>query len=879
MQDFNIYFPKDNLNPQGWITDFITPYIKRTNFNRSIEANIFYDKEFSSDSSKHLKKQFNNDADYQDFLARRFGKVDESKFIFLNANFLDYVETNIKYRNSKLAPSEINKYMKFMSSAKPHQLAFLQNYMRLSYGFKTKSGEKEYTFIDFPFSQKFDEDFILNNNNMNGGVKYVRSEGCGIKRIDVKNDFNFVTHVNSQIKIDFFLGNMKILTNEIDENGIPTNKEINKNKYPHGFNFLKLITSFDLSKEVLRLEYGVRVAPGFEEQVDNDLDLRRIIEEKERKILFLNMINYQFDFAQNGVITLSVNYLDLGTSAFLLPNDIINPKLDSEMFKEIGKYQELVKKSNDLKNRRKELEEEVKTYYKKILDESKETQPAPTNEIEKKKLEMESKYTVLSRELEKTQKELKEIFETLFLDKIKLQGQLFALNFNTKKTNDEYFMNMNTFLVKPRDGSFLKLFEINKKYSLKKYRDYLQRKNIILNVNDNIIENLFKQYLNVPDGEEKKETEKKFGNFMFFPLKALFSAAFSFLEDSEKDQIPHILFGNVYIPYGSRDVAINIGDLLVERDTFQSWFYENCISKDMKSYSFGAFVTDIINDLIPRITYRNQILNTKSSSVIKVKYLNFNPNFTDEQKRDLYQKDNIDNLLEFGRHLSAAPDSLHTNKIIYISEQNSISSNEQSPSMKNNPGNFIYDEAEDSKNGILHIKPGADSGLLKSVSFSAHDNSKIRSAYAIEALANSASRILLFYYSMNLSMIGNNVFEYDNFVCVPLNALGLESSDSDPGIAGYYKVLGTNDTIDNSLNYNTTADCVWVRSPKVNKYQNLFTIKIDEIEKIKDNLRLETNTFEKYISDRLSISPEAQPANGSGAKISAEQTGKTSTSN
>ena len=71
MGNFNIYFPRKNLNQQGWLSDFITPYIVRTG-KRSEEASIFYDSQFTQEAYELLKKQFkNNETEFKDFLERR----------------------------------------------------------------------------------------------------------------------------------------------------------------------------------------------------------------------------------------------------------------------------------------------------------------------------------------------------------------------------------------------------------------------------------------------------------------------------------------------------------------------------------------------------------------------------------------------------------------------------------------------------------------------------------------------------------------------------------------------------------------------------------------------------------------------------------------
>ena len=100
---------------------------------------------------------------------------------------------------------------------------------------------------------------------------------------------------------------------------------------------------------------------------------------------------------------------------------------------------------------------------------------------------------------------------------------------------------------------------------------------------------------------------RSYGNIMFFPLKALFFAAYSFLNDDEKTKIPHMLFSNVMMKVGTSECSINIGDLLVESTTFQKWYYNKFFQKDRIDYPFGSFISDIMEDLVPQATYKNKV--------------------------------------------------------------------------------------------------------------------------------------------------------------------------------------------------------------------------------------------------------------------------------
>ena len=52
----NVYFPLNNLNPQGWVSEFITPVISKTDTSRSDIANLFYDPVFTPKNIQNLLK-------------------------------------------------------------------------------------------------------------------------------------------------------------------------------------------------------------------------------------------------------------------------------------------------------------------------------------------------------------------------------------------------------------------------------------------------------------------------------------------------------------------------------------------------------------------------------------------------------------------------------------------------------------------------------------------------------------------------------------------------------------------------------------------------------------------------------------------------------
>lgn len=862
--NFYFFFPTTNLNPQGWITDFITPFIKRTNI-RSDEASIFYDKILTKDAAKRLQKNFNNESLYRDFLTRRNSIKDEN-ILSINGNFIDFIDTDITFKDSRLTKEENAKYIKFMSNIKPHQLAFLQPYMRLSYGYKKDKKDAKYTFVEFPFSQIFDEQFVLN-----GRQDFVRGEGCGIKNISVTNKFNYVTRVSGVITINFFFANMALLTREINASGYPTSRDQNiSDGLIYGFNFLKLLANVNPSEEIIRLEYGRRVSDGFVEFVDNlDYDLKSIIEKREKKVYYMIKQEHTFDFQQNGNISLGVKFIDFPMVSMLTKNVIFFPDPTEFMGNDL-----FLSRAKNLRLQKEELERTIQLKEEKIEEASKAGIASEISENLKTTIEKSKTLSEINRQLVTVETQLKDNSITLFIDKIKDQGQLFSVNFNSRKDKDVFNLNTKFFLVQPTNGNFLEIFEVNQQYDLNDYASAAAKNQKASETKlKQDYEKIFRQIFNLPADQTEEESKKRFGNFMFFPLKSLITAALSFLSEDERKKIPQILLGNVYIPIGEAICSINIGDLLVERDTFQKWYYKNCLNKDTATskYSFGAFLSDIMSSLIPEIIYRNKtdnyINNASPSEILNTSFYLNDDNISEDDKRLLYLDDNIGNLEKYGKRVTVSADFNHNIPLIYFSQKNSLSSMLPLPGAINRPGEFIFNEIDDIKRGVMHIKIGADGGMIKNVSFNAGDN-PIRSVYAYEAMANNAQKSgLIFYYSLNLTMFGNNLFPYNQLICVPFKTLGLVSRENDPGISGYYSVTSTTDSLDQSLNYTTNANCNWVYAPKNDKIPEPSKVRIPdplENKKIEDTIRPDTAriNFINYINKLKGDTPsnEAVPA-------------------
>jgi hypothetical protein len=807
----NVYFPINNLNPQGWISEFITAVINRSSIKRDPLANLFYDESLDSISETLSRKTILGTKGAKEYKSVR-ARNEDPKLIFINGKYLDIFEVDSSIRDSTASKEELRVYTEFLSRAKPYQLAFLQPYIKLSYGWRDNPKD-EFQFYDFPFTQAYNSEASLLSST-NGGLENIsRVDGTGIVSLDVENEYSIGVPIRSTVKIDFVFGSMKELTREREISGFYKNP-------PKDFSLMKILSYMDNSKEVIKLEYGRKVMPGFIEVagIENPKNLIDILNRKEKKTIFLSKSRNSFSFDDKGVIRIGVEYYNFSSTTINEPNCVTIPA-DNNMNQAYLKLPEekykLLKNFRNLENKSKSLEEKISGVASGLAEKiSKQDEDEINENINR-----------LTKELKETNKTLNTIKRSIksettsyLLDKIKSQGQLFSVSFHSKKEKEVFSISTKISLVSPETGTIIPVYKIPFSYDGGKLLEDARIKSRISE--DKSFESKLKRILsrvfNAPYDDTSSDESKTYGHLMFFPLKALIYAGFSNLSLKERETMPYMIFGNVLMRINDKTCSINIGDLLIETTTFQTWFYEKYFKTDMLDYNFGRFIQDILDDLVPEASFRNPVGFSDGSPFSLVSRVDgyIKGPVSIDLKRQLYLNKSDEELGMFTKYLERFPTSNGSNPILYYGQLTNPTSQISSPTFSNlGVEEFSYNEFKDAEKGIPHIKIGSDGGFYTELGFEAQDFSKVRSAYMLEALANKASRYFQFQYSLNLTTIGNNLFEASSVICVPSNPLGISSDTHDPGISGYYKVISTSDSISADLMYLTKARCNHVFDP------------------------------------------------------------------
>ena len=150
-------------------------------------------------------------------------------------------------------------------------------------------------------------------------------------------------------------------------------------------------------------------------------------------------------------------------------------------------------------------------------------------------------------------------------------------------------------LVKYNKENKQEFVPIGKPYTTIKNLDNFKNYDISV-LQDNTVnltkEALFEQILdNLFDTPIRTQGSNQFGYITFFPLKSLISIMYEFLPDDNHNSIkyktPYICFGNAVTRSFDKEYSINIGDILVELNTFNLWLHKNYVQKNRLEYSFS----------------------------------------------------------------------------------------------------------------------------------------------------------------------------------------------------------------------------------------------------------------------------------------------------
>ncbi len=832
LASLQLFFPLSDggLNRQQFLTDVLMPQIPRgTNkAARSALAKIIYDKSFPSNVSKGL-----TDKQHKKILALR--PQGREKILSFNPNFHQEFEESygaIK-EPTRDAQEEYNRYVSFMTNIGTSQLAVLQPYIKLIYRYR-ENNKGDWRELTMPFpSFTTEEEFggVLSSN-------FARGDGSGIESITVNRQFpqlGNILHVTADI--NFFFQNLGVLTREM---------QFPNRKFPSPFTFLKVMALIPPEREQLVLEYGYSLNNKFTDPTIIPPSIQEQILEKEKKRFILRYMKHGFNIQQDGSVKLSVSYTTQQDTDLLdkrkdiaLPRDkmkisALSPEGGEKTTQLLRLYQEKFKKKDNLEQSLRVIK--TKTEKRKSAARIKGRSQKNTEilKLQKRKNKTLQEIKELNVELNTLKERLTPLAKPLFVDDMINHMEVFKLSFaatsaDLNRDGQRGFSILAYLSLVTKEGRELVDVELGNmltSFSTESFKDNLtldllagkdKSKKITL------IDNLAGSIFNLPKGVYKQGKNKRFGDMIFFSIRSLLAAAYRQLPPKERETAPYISLGNIDASALGMEYTVNIGDVLIELNFFQRWYYESYTKKGRLVYSFGDFVNDVMKQLIPQALEENPVSlfgKRRLGAIERTNYLTMLK--TGEETTKLFdslyfnnKKDDLRKIASQVKRTSETKSSKDLLSFVHYSLMRNPSAPIGSAYLKRNLADTNFREDNDISFGVPHIKIGADRGLLKNISFSATDFPYLRTALWAENLTDSAETLLRYKYSADVQTIGNNVFFKGGFFGIPPNLLGIESEAFDPGISGYYAIQRVTDTL--SLgSYQTNLYGTWVYNPRIN---------------------------------------------------------------
>ncbi len=240
------------------------------------------------------------------------------------------------------------------------------------------------------------------------------------------------------------------------------------------------------------------------------------------------------------------------------------------------------------------------------------------------------------------------------------------------------------------------------------------------------------------------------------------------------------------------DKYYSLADLPVSFDYFGHWFMENVVSKERETYPFRHFMNDLMNGLVADVI---NFICPESATRIFMDFTSVSTQ-TDFRDKAVFQFSPIITGSDFDNIIKTPPQisrPVNNNFVVYAKQLD--------------PTRRIGDRKMDEEEGIYHLILGADTGILKGVTFSEKSMPQYR-AMKIEASNKSqteAAGALVLPQDASCRLFGNSLFQ--NGQLVYINAeLGLGKQAANAlRLGGYYRIYRVENSISMS-GYETSLE-------------------------------------------------------------------------
>ena len=329
--------------------------------------------------------------------------------------------------------------------------------------------------------------------------------------------------------------------------------------------------------------------------------------------------------------------------------------------------------------------------------------------------------------------------------------------------------------------------------------------------------------------QDQQQFNFTYGNFNFFPLKALIAAILDFAFDEEQDSknFPTICLGNVLTDSMGKKYFVNMGDILIETSFFKEWLYKNFIDPEKFSPTMEDLIGSIFESLVPSVLKAGTGHFSKGNhGYITRQIFDISGDFfnNEENGKNLASEDSSKRkkaILDLAKSVKK-PSKKAEVKLPFVYYYQEAFNNPSNPKQAKSAflkkfGERTFNKAADYADGIYHVYAGQIDGIVKKLNFT-YVNDPYLNTLLAKRNPNHLAPYLRYSYGANVDFVGNNLyFGRTAYFAIPVNQFNIGVRTATPdrdvfGLSGYYQISKTVDKISMG-EYTTTVTAKNMYSP------------------------------------------------------------------
>ena len=548
--------------------------------------------------------------------------------------------------------------------------------------------------------------------------------------------------------------------------------------------------------------------------------------------IFLNLVSHQFNIRENGQIELSIDYIGSleetinGNSANVLDITAIGgQEAIDEMGNSLFNKKAAEKKKGQITDIKNQLD---------CLDLSSEANKDAAKELEKNIKTLEEEMQGEIDRADSFDSNAKTIIYKQFLERLNGKVRQFEL---TEEQAEEWTKSLNSAL-RPKFDTIVKNVKMKDSSALTEAGeaaiDQAEAESGLLvyglgDVSGTAAESDSESQKQIDSAvKETKEAAANNSqvNYLYFgDILDLACEVANARTNNDMDSKMKIITGPIMIthPRGGRNakqIQMNLADLPISYDDFQTFFFETVVRKGLASYPLKSFIKDVLERLVRKaLQPRECFAEGREIRQVDIGMTNFTIrssvanqvglNTSSQQPRFYLDPAQFNNEGE-----QADPDGDHDVMLLFMTSYAAY--------------DLTADVSKDRQKGIYHYYIGAERGLIQKIEFSRSDVQGLREARQAESRNLGQIRDV---YNASVKMIGNTLYipGMKVFLNPPIGFGRPENSGYDKssgesnlesfgslsnllGIGGYYDVIKVQSTISRGSVFTTELDCVFAQS-------------------------------------------------------------------